>query len=302
MLAILRCGGENVKTCNMFRRAIYGGFVGMALWLSSCASPQQEQSLTQIQSQISVLSNEMRDSFSKTEEDTVNLYKQLNEEVRQLQKNQADNAEVNDQLAASVTAIEAKLDEYNARMTQLSERLDSTETALTDRITSLSDQMGEIKNETAIIPGGPDQQQSAPITEEQSSTTVGSPQDSEASRMYHQPYTLYVNGDFEAAISGFQRYLQQYPGAELADMAQFWIAESFFSLGEYETALKEYDTLINKYPNSDKIPDAFLGKADTFLKLDRQIEAISHLKYVMNQFPDSAAARKAADRLKSLGE
>ena len=88
----------------------------------------------------------------------------------------------------------------------------------------------------------------------------------------------------------------------MSDIAQFWIAESFFSLGEYETALKEYDTLINKYPKSDKIADAFLSKADTFLKLDRQIEAISHLKYVINQFPDSAVAQKAAEKLKTLGE
>lgn len=280
---------------------IYSGVVGMAFFLSSCASPQQEQSLTQIQSQISVLTNEVRDSFSKAEDDTVNLYKQLNEEVRLLQKNQADNAAVNDQLAASVTAIEAKLDEYNTRMIQLNERLDSTETALTDRITSLSDQMGEIKSETAIIPGTPGQQ---PSPDQGNLPPGGSEtsQDSEEARMYHQPYTLYVNGDFETAIAGFQKYLQQYPGSELADIAQFWIAESFFSLGENETALKEYDTLINKYPNSDKIPDAFLGKADTFLKLERQIEAISHLKYVMNQFPDSAAARKAEERLKSLGE
>ena len=291
-----------MKTCKTFGRAMYGGVVGMACFLSSCASPQQEQSLTQIQSQISVLSNEVRDSFSKAEEDTVNLYKQLNEEVRLLQKNQADNAAVNDQLSASVTAIEAKLDEYNTRMAQLSERLDSTETALTDRISSLSDQMGEIKSETAIIPGTPEQK--PPLSEQGELPPAGTDAapDSEAARMYHQPYTLYVNGDFEAAVAGFQKYLQQYPDSELADIAQFWIAESFFSLGENETALKEYDTLINKYPNSDKTPDAFLGKADTFLKLERQIEAISHLKYIINQFPDSAAARKAAERLKSLGE
>ncbi len=274
----------------------------MALFFSSCASPQQEQSLTQIQSQISVLSSEVRDSFSKAEEDTVNLYKQLNEEVRLLQKNQADNAAVNDQLAASVTAIDAKLDEYNTRMAQLSERLDSTETALTDRITSLSDQMGEMKSDTTITPGVPVQSQPLPDQGEQPPASSDSSPDSEAARMYHQPYTLYVNGDFEAAVAGFQKYLQQYPDSELADMAQFWIAESFFSLGENETALKEYDTLINQYPNSDKIPDAFLGKSDTFLKLERQIEAISHLKYVINQFPDSGAARKATERLKSLGE
>ena len=126
--------------------------------------------------------------------------------------------------------------------------------------------------------------------------------DPQASEFYHSAYTAYVNGDFDTAITGFQKYLEEYPDTELVDIAQFWIAESFFSIGEYETALKEYDKLITQFPESDKIPAAFLSKADAYLQLDRQIEAISHLKYIINQFPESAAAQKATERLRSLGE
>ena len=282
-------------------RAMYGCVASLTLFLMSCGVPQQEQSLTQIQSQLSVLSNEVRSSFEKSEEETANLYKQLNEEVRQLQKNQADASAVDDQLTTLLTAIEAKLDEYNSRMSQLSERLDATESALTERMNSMTDQMGETKEEPAATPELP-MQESPSAPEGETPPDEAASVDSEAARMYHQPYTMYVNGDFEGAIAGFQKYLEHYSDSELSDIAQFWIAESFFSLGEYETALKEYDTMINKYPKSDKIADAFLSKADTFLKLDRQIEAISHLKYVINQFPDSATAQKAAEKLKTLGE
>ncbi len=77
---------------------------------------------------------------------------------------------------------------------------------------------------------------------------------------YHSVYTAYVNGDFERAIGGFQKFLDTYPQSKLADISQFWIAESFFSLGEYETANQEYDRLLQKYPNSDKVPAAVFGK------------------------------------------
>jgi tol-pal system protein YbgF len=276
--------------------------------LTACPSPQQEQSLTQIQSQLSVLSNEVRDSFKQSEEEVIDLYGTLNNEVKVLQKNQADAATVNDQLAASLIAIEAKLDEYNARMMKLNERLDTTEATLTERISSLSDQMSEIGSETTITPGVPEQRPAVLPEREvpEIPETLRSPDreslDSEASRMYHQPYTFYVNGDFESAIAGFQKYLEVYPDSDLADISQFWIAESFFSLGEYETALREYDILISGYPNSDKIPDAFFSKAEVYLQLERQIEAISHLKYVINQFPNTTVAQKASDRLRSLGE
>ncbi len=298
-----------MKIRRTYRHVLFwSGVVCSLCFLTACPSPQQEQSLTQIQSQLAVLSNEVRDSFKQSEEGVIDLYETLNREVKVLQKNQADAATVNDQLAASLIAIEAKLDEYNSRMMKLDARLDTTEAALTERISSLSDQMSEIGSETTITPGGPEwQPEMAPAEREmpdvsEPPVSEGESPDSEASRMYHQPYTLYVNGDFESAIAGFQKYLELYPDTELADISQFWIAESFFSLGEYETALQEYDRLISQYPNSDKIPDAFFSKAEVYLQLERQIEAISHLKYVINQFPNTMVAQKAGDRLRSLGE
>jgi len=298
-----------VNICTFYRPVLFwGGVICSVCLVTACPSPQQEQSLTQIQSQLSVLSNEVRDSFQQSEEDVIALYGTLNDEVKILQKNQADASAVNDQLSASLLAIEAKLDEFNSRMMKLNERLDSTESALTERISSLSDQMGEISSEATITPGVPVQRPAtlpAPTTPDvvpKSPPSEEASLDSDASRLYHQAYTFYVNGDFESAIAGFQKYVNTYPDTDLADISQFWVAESFFSLGEYETALREYDKLITKYPNSDKIPDAFFSKAQAFLQLGRQIEAISHLNYVINQFPNTTVAQKANERLRSLGE
>lgn len=286
--------------------------VGLSLLMTGCPNPQQEQSLTQIQSQISVLSNEVRDSFQQTEEARIESYQKLAEDIRLLQQNQANASATNDQLISALNAIEAKLDEYNDRMAKLSERLDSTETALTERITSLSDQVNDMGRETTITPGAPSQRPITPSTEVSepslpsvpatTESPMQAPVDSEESQFYHSVYTAYVNGDFERAIGGFQKFLDTYPQSELADISQFWIAESFFSLGEYETANQEYDRLLQKYPNSDKVPAALFGKADAYLKLERQIEAISHLRYIVNQFPNSPIAQKAAERLQALGE
>ncbi len=278
------------------------------LLLTACPSPQQEQSLTQIQAQISVLSKEVEDAFGKAEDEQIASYKKLNEDIRLLKKNQADAGTTNDQLIAALIAIEAKLDEYNARMIKLSERLNLTETALTERITLLSEQVNDIGRESTISAAPPTRrpQPTVPTPHQPGQPEELSPlqdsQNSESSQLYHQVYTAYVNGDFENAIIGFQKYTELYPDTEMVDIAQFWIAESFFSLGEYETALQEYDRLISKHPTSDKIPLAFFSKADAYLKLDRQIEAISHLKYILNQFPDTVAARNAAERLQDLGE
>lgn len=289
-------------------KLVFGGlFIGMLLLLTACPSPTQEKSLTQIRSQISVLSTEMRESFGKSEDDRISLYKQLNDDVKVLQKSQADMSAASDELRASLTAVDAKLDEYNTRMAQLNERLEFVEQTLAERITLLSEQVNEIGREATINSGTPSTRSQPTTTPERTPVErvplVQDPEiesDPQAVQMYQTAYMAYVNGNFDKAVAGFQRYLEGYPDSERTDLAQYWIAESFFSLGEFEAALNEYDTLIMKYPNSDRVPAAYFSKADAYLKLDRQMEAISHLRYIVDQFPTSAAAQRAEERLRTL--
>ncbi len=290
----------------------------MPFVLTACVpNQQQEQSLKQLQSQVSVLSNEVQGAFEKTEQEQIEQYEALNDEVKVLQRNQADLVSTTGELQTTLAAIEAKLDEYNQRMIQLSEHLDVTETLFTERITLLADQLSDIRRQSGRTSGTsasrqpaatPTPVETSPVEEPRQPSQVQPQQpqqqaiEPEASQFYHKAYTAYVNGDFERAVEGFTRFIQLYPETSLTDIAQFWIAESYFSMGEYTTALQEYDALINQYPDSDKVPAAFFSKADAYLKLDRQIEAISHLKYIVNRFPSSKAAQKASERLKALGE
>ena len=290
------------------RLLFWGSLLSALVFLTGCP-PNQEKSLTQIRSQLSVLSTEMRDSFSQSEEDRISLYKQINDDIKLLQKNQADVSAVSEELRISLTAIDAKLDEYNTRMAQLNERLNTVEQAFTERITFLSDQVNELGQETTISSGmSPIQRQPSPTPPVSQDDTIEPPlqrpatvdSDPGNAEMYQKAYMAYVNGNFDAAIAGFERYLELYQDSERADLAQYWIAESFFSLGEFETALREYDKLIAQYPNSDRIPAAYFSKADAYLKLDRQIEAISHLRYIVNQFAGTNAARRAEERLQAI--
>jgi tol-pal system protein YbgF len=308
-----------VGTCRWYVIAIFGGLCVSALFLCTACVPNsnQEQSLRQIQSQIAVLSNEMQESFVKSGDDRIGLYKQLNEDIKLLQKNQADASVISDELRASLQVIDAKLDEYNDRMEKLNERLSSTETTMTERINLLSDQVSEIMSNTGISPGTSSVRREPPVSDmsagqppvaptpapsEPTPTPSQQEMDQEATQLYHTAYMAYINGNFDAAIAGFKKYLEFYPNTKFAAISQYWIAESYFSLGEFETALKEYDKLIGLYPDSDKVPAAYFSKADVYLKLDRQIEAISHLKYIVNQFPQSSVARKAKERLQALGQ
>lgn len=298
-------------TTRGYNKLLLLGFLSSALLLlTGCpTTTNQEKSLEQIRSQLSVISTEMREAFGKTEEENIALYKSLNNDIKILQKNQADLGAVSDDLRVALTAINAKLDEYNIRIAQLNERLKTVETSFTERIALLAEQVSGLGRDSGINRGGtptqqPDVQPDATPTEAPPPLTPSQPPETganpETEQLYQKAYMAYVNGNFDVAIAGFERYLELYPESQRSDLAQYWIAESLFSQGEFDSALQAYDKLITQYPNSERIAAAYFSKADAYLKLDRQIEAISHLRYILNQYPNSAVARRAEERLRTL--
>jgi tol-pal system protein YbgF len=119
-------------------------------------------------------------------------------------------------------------------------------------------------------------------------------------QLFRAAYGFYMDGDYDTAIAGFQKYLFDYPDTQLAGAAQYWIAESLAKLEEYEIALQEYDRLLTQYPQNDKLPDGYYGKASVLAKLGQTEEARQLLHYVLDHFGGSIAARKAENRLQEM--
>ena len=56
----------------------------------------------------------------------------------------------------------------------------------------------------------------------------------------------------------FKQFLVTFPDSELADNAQYWLAESYYASQQFEQALADFEVVINDYPRSRKVPDALL--------------------------------------------
>ncbi len=61
--------------------------------------------------------------------------------------------------------------------------------------------------------------------------------------------------DYKRAIAEFDKLLKQYPLAQLAGDAQFYIAQSYENIGEYYTAFENYQLVIDKYPYSKNVEE-----------------------------------------------
>jgi tol-pal system protein YbgF len=114
-------------------------------------------------------------------------------------------------------------------------------------------------------------------------------------------YADYAKGDYALALAGFQDFLKKYPTSELADNAQFWIAESYYAQGDFETAALQYHRVIEKYPKGDRVPAAMLKQGLCLVELNRSPEGVVLLQHLIQTFPTSDEASLARQRLEEMG-
>lgn len=119
---------------------------------------------------------------------------------------------------------------------------------------------------------------------------------------YQAAFELLKEQRYEPAALAFGQFLVTFPDSELADNAQYWLAESHYVTQKFARALEEFGTVISKFPRSRKVPDALLKMGYCNYELKRWDEARTSLKRVQMEFPETTAARLAGQRLERMDE
>ena len=186
--------------------------------------------------------------------------------------------------------LEAKLEDTNRRLSQLSQQIAETQGDL-------------LRLRNAGAPGAPpgaSPPASAPPADDggRSRPAAGGPSPAE---LYDTAYADYTKGRYALAVQGFEDYLASYPSTDLSDNAQYWIGESHFAQKKYAEAIADFEKLLKQWPASDKAAAALLKKGYAMLELGQKPEGVVQLQYVVHEFPTSEEARLARARLKSIG-
>jgi tol-pal system protein YbgF len=119
---------------------------------------------------------------------------------------------------------------------------------------------------------------------------------------YQAAFELLKEQRYEPAAMAFQQFLVSFPDSELADNAQYWLAESHYVTKLFEKALGEFETVIEQYPRSRKVPDALLKMGYCNYELKQWSAARDALRRVQTEYPETTAARLAGQRLERMDE
>lgn len=119
---------------------------------------------------------------------------------------------------------------------------------------------------------------------------------------YQAAFELLKEQRYEPAAMAFEQFLVVFPDSELADNAQYWLAESHYVTQKFTMALGEFRIVVEKFPRSRKVPDALLKMGYCRYELKRWDAARGSLARVQSDYPETTAARLAGQRLKRMEE
>jgi tol-pal system protein YbgF len=105
---------------------------------------------------------------------------------------------------------------------------------------------------------------------------------------------------YDQAVQQFRLFQRKYPTSAMADDAQYWIGESYFTQKDYNRAILEFNDVL-RYRRGNRVPAALLRQAQAFLEIGDRTDARLILQKVINDHPNSEQAREAKELLPTLG-
>ena len=199
-------------------------------------------------------------------------------------------------MTQQVAALERRSDELQGRTEELEHHASTTAERQRDLYIDLDARIQELetaieaRNTPSVLEGGT-------LSPGQLPVPGGSDRDN-----YQAAFELLKEQRYEPAAMAFEQFLKTYPDSELADNAQYWLAESHYVTQGFGRALDEFEVVITRYPSSRKVPDALLKMGYCNYELKQWDAARAALKRVQGEFPETTAARLAGQRLQRMEE
>lgn len=110
----------------------------------------------------------------------------------------------------------------------------------------------------------------------------------------------FSRGNYSMAIVGFDAVLSQDPKGALADDAQYWKGEAYYSLGQIDRATQELLKVRDLYADSKMVCAATYKVGLAFLRKEDEPTAKRYFETVVRECPNSPEAEGAQDKLKGL--
>lgn len=106
--------------------------------------------------------------------------------------------------------------------------------------------------------------------------------------------------EYKDAATTLKQFLATYPKSSLAENAQFWIGQSFYSMRDFSASISEFQKVVGKYPNGGKVTAALLKQGYAFYEMQSFDESKAFLTKLAAKFPATVEATAARDKIRQI--
>ncbi len=117
---------------------------------------------------------------------------------------------------------------------------------------------------------------------------------------FNLAYNDYLNGKYDLAVAGFQRFIKDFPGTSLTPNAQYWLGESYYNLKDYGRAIQAFEHLVTEYPGNEKVPAALYKLGLAAAETGDLAKSRKNLKRVIEEFPTADESKLAKNKLAEI--
>lgn len=111
---------------------------------------------------------------------------------------------------------------------------------------------------------------------------------------------VFRKGDFAAAQTSLQRFVQRYPQTGYLPSALFWLGNASYANKDYKASLAQFRQMLTQAPAHARVPEAMLALSNVQIELKDTKAARKTLEDLIKAHPQSDAAQAAKERLPKL--
>lgn len=221
------------------------------------------------------------------------------EALRGQQRLEQQLAQMRDTVAELREGEATRKSDYLALRAEMDQQLRQLESAVQRMDARSAEQQALLREALAAL----DLLARRPVAVMGDSTGVAVPQTlggSPGKDVFDAAWADYTRGDYALARDGFQEVVDRFPASELADDAEYWVAETWYAERDFEQARDGFDRVLTHHPDSEIVPAAELKLAYSLLETGDPDRAIEVLQALQKDYPDSDEALIAGHKLSTL--
>lgn len=227
--------------------------------------------------------------------------KQITELQQSVTQQQKKNEQQDHELSEKLTKIETSVKEL--KLTEILNQLEAIRTdvaALRGQIEVQNYQLDQLQKRQKDLYNDVDLRVRTLETSVPSAKTTTEKETGGEEAAYSAALETYKQGNYTAAISGFQAFSGKFPSSKLAPNALYWTAAAQAAQKDCAAAVSTYKKLLSQFPDSIKTPETLLGLASCQQETKDNAGAKKTLQQLAKQFPATPSGEQGKKLLGQL--